>query len=76
MKKQIDKLDKLLLPIVRLSIAFAAVAILFQLTTKFKLFNRDVVTNTLNFMDSIGNETTMGLISLVILMYMFGKKKN
>jgi len=76
MKKQIDKLDKLLRPIVRLSIAFAAVAILFQLTTKFKLFNRDVVTNTLNFMDSIGNETTMGLISLVILMYMFGKKKN
>ena len=69
MKETIDKVRKLLKPIIRLSIAFAATAILFQLTTNVKLFNMDVVSNTSKFMNDIGNETVMGLISISLLFY-------
>ena len=74
MKKTIDKVRKLLKPIIRLSIAFAASAILFQLTTNVKLFNMDVVNNTSKFMNDIGNETVMGLISISLLLNFLGKK--
>ena len=53
MKETINKVRKLLKPIIRLSIAFAATAILFQLTTNVKLFNMDVVSNTSKFMNDI-----------------------
>ena len=74
MKETIDKARKLLKPIIRLSIAFAATAILFQLTTNVKLFNMDVVSNTSKFMNDIGNETVMGLISISLLLNFLGKK--
>ena len=74
MKKTIDKVRKLLKPIIRLSIAFAATSILFQLTTNVKLFNMDVVNNTSKFMNDIGNETLMGLISISLLLNFLGKK--
>ena len=74
MKETIDKARKLLKPIIRLSIAFAATAILFQLTTNVKLFNMDVVNNTSKFMDDIGNETVMGLIAISVLLNFLGKK--
>ena len=74
MKETIDKVRKLLKPIIRLSIAFAATAILFQLTTNVKLFNMDVVNNTSKFMDDIGNETVMGLIAISLLLNFLGKK--
>jgi len=74
MKETIDKVRKLLKPIIRLSIAFAATAILFQLTTNVKLFNMDVVNNTSKFMNDIGNETIMGLISISLLLNFLGKK--
>ena len=74
MKETIDKVRKLLKPIIRLSIAFAASAILFQLTTNVKLFNMDVVNNTSKFMNDIGNETVMGLISISLLLNFLGKK--
>jgi len=74
MKETIDKARKLLKPIIRLSIAFAATAILFQLTTNVKLFNMDVVNNTSKFMNDIGNETVMGLISISLLLNFLGKK--
>ena len=74
MKETIDKVRKLLKPIIRLSIAFAASAILFQLTTNVKLFDRDVVSNTSKFMNDIGNETVMGLISISLLLNFLGKK--
>jgi len=74
MKETIDKVRKLLKPIIRLSIAFAATAILFQLTTNVKLFNMDVVNNTSKFMNDIGNETLMGLISISLLLNFLGKK--
>ena len=74
MKETIDKVRKLLKPIIRLSIAFAAPSILFQLTTNVKLFNMDVVSNTSKFMNDIGNETVMGLISISLLLNFLGKK--
>jgi len=74
MKETIDKVRKLLKPIIRLSIAFAATSILFQLTTNVKLFNMDVVNNTSKFMNDIGNETVMGLISISLLLNFLGKK--
>ena len=74
MNETIDKVRKLLKPIIRLSIAFAATAILFQLTTNVKLFNMDVVNNTSKFMNDIGNETVMGLISISLLLNFLGKK--
>jgi len=74
MKETIDKARKLLKPIIRLSIAFAATAILFQLTTNVKLFNMDVINNTSKFMDDIGNETVMGLIAISLLLNFLGKK--
>ena len=74
MKETIDKARKLLKPIIRLSIAFAATSILFQLTTNVKLFNMDVVNNTSKFMNDIGNETLMGLISISLLLNFLGKK--
>ena len=74
MSETIDKLRKLLKPITRVSIAFAATAILFQLTTTVKLFNMDVVNNTSKFMNDIGNETVMGLISISLLLNFLGKK--
>ena len=74
MKETIDKVRKLLKPIIRLSIAFAATAILFQLTTNVKLFDRDVVGNTSKFMNDIGNETVMGLIAISLLLNFLGKK--
>ena len=74
MKETIDKVRKLLKPIIRLSIAFSATAILFQLTTNVKLFNMDVVNNTSKFMNDIGNETVMGLISISLLLNFLGKK--
>ena len=74
MKETIDKARKLLKPIIRLSIAFAATAILFQLTTNVKLFNMDVVNNTSKFMNDIGSETVMGLISISLLLNFLGKK--
>ena len=74
MKETIDKARKLLKPIIRLSIAFAATSILFQLTTNVKLFNMDVVNNTSKFMNDIGNETVMGLISISLLLNFLGKK--
>ncbi|SVA70989.1 uncharacterized protein METZ01_LOCUS123843 [marine metagenome] len=74
MKETIDKVRKLLKPIIRLSIAFAATAILFQLTTNVKLFNMDVVNNTSKFMNDIGNETVMGLIAISLLLNFLGKK--
>ena len=74
MKETIDKARKLLKPIIRLSIAFAATSILFQLTTNVKLFNMDVVNNTSKFMNDIGNETIMGLISISLLLNFLGKK--
>ena len=74
MKETIDKVRKLLKPIIRLSIAFAATSILFQLTTNVKLFNMDVVNNTSKFMDDIGNETVMGLIAISLLLNFLGKK--
>jgi len=74
MKETIDKARKLLKPIIRLSIAFAATAILFQLTTNVKLFNMDVVNNTSKFMNDIGNETVMGLIAISLLLNFLGKK--
>jgi len=74
MKETIDKARKLLKPIIRLSIAFAATAILFQLTTNVKLFNMDVINNTSKFMDDIGNETVMGLIAISVLLNFLGKK--
>jgi hypothetical protein len=74
MKETIDKVRKLLKPIIRLSIAFAATSILFQLTTNVKLFNMDVVNNTSKFMNDIGNETLMGLISISLLLNFLGKK--
>ena len=74
MKETIDKVRKLLKPIIRLFIAFAATAILFQLTTNVKLFNMDVVSNTSKFMNDIGNETVMGLISISLLLNFLGKK--
>ena len=74
MNETIDKVRKLLKPIIRLSIAFAATAILFQLTTNVKLFDRDVVSNTSKFMNDIGNETVMGLISISLLLNFLGKK--
>ena len=72
--KPVLKIDKLLKPILRISIVFAATAILFQLTTGVKLFNMDVITNTSRFMSSIGNETIMGVISILVLIYFFNKK--
>ena len=74
MKETIDEVRKLLKPIIRLSIAFAATAILFQLTTNVKLFNMDVVNNTSKFMNDIGNETVMGLIAISLLLNFLGKK--
>tara|TARA_B100001179_G_scaffold176744_1_gene131990 strand:+ start:58 stop:294 length:237 start_codon:yes stop_codon:yes gene_type:complete len=74
MKETIDKVRKLLKPIIRLSIAFAATSILFQLTTNVKLFNMDVVNNTSKFMNDIGNETVMGLIAISLLLNFLGKK--
>jgi hypothetical protein len=74
MKETIDEVRKLLKPIIRLSIAFASTAILFQLTTNVKLFNMDVVNNTSKFMNDIGNETVMGLISISLLLNFLGKK--
>ena len=74
MKETIDEVRKLLKPIIRLSIAFASTAILFQLTTNVKLFNMDVVNNTSKFMNDIGNETVMGIISIFLLLNFLGKK--
>jgi len=76
MKETINQVRKLLKPIVRLSIAFAATAILFQLTTNVKLFDMDVVSNTSKFMNDLGNETIMGLISISLLLNFLGKKIN
>ena len=76
MKETINQVRKLLKPIVRLSIAFAATAILFQLTTNVKLFDMDVVNNTSKFMNDLGNETIMGLISISLLLNFLGKKIN
>ena len=74
MKEIINQVRKLLKPIIRLSIAFAATAILFQLTTNVKLFDMDVVSNTSKFMNDLGNETIMGLISISLLLNFLGKK--
>ena len=74
MKETINKARKLLKPIIRLSIAFAATAILFQLTTNVKLFDMDVVSNTSKFMNDLGNETIMGLISISLLLNFLGTK--
>ena len=74
MKETINQVRKLLTPIIRLSIAFAATAILFQLTTNVKLFDMDVVSNTSKFMNDLGNETIMGLISISLLLNFLGKK--
>jgi len=76
MKEIINQVRKLLKPIIRLSIAFAATAILFQLTTNVKLFDMDVVSNTSKFMNDLGNETIMGLISISLLLNFLGKKIN
>ena len=76
MKETINQVRKLLNPIIRLSIAFAATAILFQLTTNVKLFDMDVVSNTSKFMNDLGHETIMGLISISLLLNFLGKKIN
>ena len=45
-----------------------------SISLNVKLFNMDVVSNTSKFMNDIGNETVMGLISISLLLNFLGKK--
>ena len=76
MKRLIDNIRNILKPLTKLFIAFISSAILFQVITDIKLLNIDMVDNVNKIIEEIGNEATMGIIAIVILLNVLGKKVN
>jgi|TARA_B110000438_G_scaffold119511_1_gene116599 hypothetical protein len=76
MNKIIEIIRKKLKPITKLFIAFVLTAILFQVITDVKLLNIDIVNNVNNIINDIGNDTTMAIVALIILLNILGKKVN
>ena len=74
MNKIIEIIRKKLKPITKLFIAFVLTAILFQVITDVKLLNIDIVNNVNNIINDIGNDTTMAIVALIILLNILGKK--
>ena len=63
----------------RITFAFAATAIIFRLTTSIKLFNIDIVSNSIQLLNFLGSEKLIGIISILLLYYLLSfkpKKKN
>ena len=52
---------------------FAAAAVLFQLTTEVKLFDKDVVSYSSEILRIFGYEKLAGIISIMILYYLLKK---
>ena len=76
MKRLIDNIRNILKPLTKLFIAFISSAILFQVIADVKLLNIDILGNISKIIDGIGNDTTMGLIAIIILLNVLGKKVN
>ena len=76
MNKIIEIIRKKLKPITKLFIAFVLTAILFQVIIDVKLLNIDIVNNVNNIINDIGNDTTMAIVALIILLNILGKKVN
>lgn len=76
MNKIIEIIRKKLKPITKLFIAFVLTSILFQVITDVKLLNIDIVNNVNNIINDIGNDTTMAIVALIILLNILGKKVN
>tara|TARA_B110000014_G_scaffold224047_1_gene182041 strand:+ start:566 stop:790 length:225 start_codon:yes stop_codon:yes gene_type:complete len=74
MNKFIDKVNNLIKPLLRITLAFAASSILFELLTEIKLFNIDALYNASKFLNIFNNDIILGVISIIIL-YNFLTKK-
>ena len=57
----------------KITFAFAATAILFQLTTEIKLFDKDVLYHSSELLRILGSEKLLGIISVIILFFLFKK---
>ena len=57
----------------KITFAFAATAILFQLTTEIKLFDKDILYNSSELLRILDSEKLLGLISIIILFFLFKK---
>ena len=57
----------------KITFAFAATAILFQLTTEIKLFDKDVLYHSSELLRILGSEKLLGIISIIILFFLFKK---
>ena len=67
-----DKVLDLVRLITKITFAFAA-AVLFQLTTEVKLFDKDVVSYSSEVLRIFGYEKLAGIISIMILYYLLKK---
>ena len=68
-----DKVLDLVRLITKITFAFASAAILFQLTTEVKLFDKDVVSYSSEVLRIFGYEKLAGVISIMILYYLLKK---
>ena len=68
-----DKVLSLVRLLTKITFAFAAAAVLFQLTTEVKLFDKDVVSYSSEVLRIFGYEKLAGIISIMILYYLLKK---
>ena len=68
-----DKVLSLVRLLTKITFAFAAAAVLFQLTTGVKLFDKDVVSYSSEILRVFGFEKLAGIISIMILYYLLKK---
>ncbi len=73
-EKNIEKVSRLINYLTRITIAFLACAILFQLTTTVKLFDMDVVANATTLFNMLGTKIILGILAIVTLTYLLRKK--
>ena len=68
-----EKILGLVKILTKFTFAFAATAILFQLTTEIKLFDQDVIYNSSELLRILGSEKLLSIISIIILFFLFKK---
>ena len=73
-KKEYKRVSKLIYRLTRITFAFLACAILFQLTTNVKLFGTDVVANSSAFLEMLGTQIIVGILAIITLAYLIRKK--
>ncbi len=73
-EKNISTVSRLINYLTRITIAFLACAILFQLTTNIKLFDMDVIANATTLFNMLGTKVILGILAIIILFYLLRKK--